>query len=140
VRVKVKMPDYGTTSSEVTVLRWFVEAGQRIERGRPLMEIETDKSTMEVESVVTGVVRELLVEREQSVEAGQLIAIIEVELPADSVSVDASPTAATATDAPDEQSQTTSTPASPKIARAGSLFSRNRAQKSDGEESEGKAS
>ena len=91
MNVKIKMPDFGTTSSEVTVLRWLVEPGQRIERGQPLMEIETDKSTMEVESIVTGVVREFLVDCRQSVEAGQVIVIIEVETsPADSPSTDTS--------------------------------------------------
>ena len=53
----MKMPDLSTTDSEVRIVRWLVEPGQRIERGRPLLEVETDKATMEVESVVTGVLR-----------------------------------------------------------------------------------
>src|SRR3954454_22022235 len=79
MNIKIKMPDFGTTSSDVTVLRWLVEPGQRIERGQPLMEIETDKSTMEVESIVSGVVRECLVDCGQSIEAGEVIVIVEVE-------------------------------------------------------------
>src|SRR6476646_805362 len=89
MNIKIKMPDFGTTSTEVTMLRWLVEPGQRIERGQPLMEIETDKSTMEVESFVSGVVKEFLVDCGQSIAAGEVIVIIEVETSsADSPSTD----------------------------------------------------
>ena len=36
-----------------------VETGQKVERGQPLLEVETDKATMEVESVVSGVLAEV---------------------------------------------------------------------------------
>src|SRR5207244_2402038 len=102
VNVKIKMPDFGTTSSEVTVLRWLVEVGQRIERGQPLMEIETDKSTMEVESIATGIVKKFLVDCDQSVEVGRVIVIIEVDSPVDSPSRGATTPAAPPSVAADE--------------------------------------
>jgi len=122
------MPDFGTTSSDVTVLRWRVKPGQRVERGQPLMEIETDKSTMVVESVATGVVKEFLVECDESVEAGQEIAVIEVEAPQES-SPEVKPTPTeSATSASAERAEASPSPTVQKSARGG-LFARNRAQK-----------
>ena len=131
MNIKIKMPDFGTTSSDVTVLRWLVEPGQRIERGQPLMEIETDKSTMEVESIVSGVVREFLVGCGQSIQAGEVIVIVEVETSsADSPSTDTPTTAADLPDSPRDHSKTSANPAMQTPSRGGTLFSRNRAQKS----------
>ena len=125
------MPDFGTTSSDVTVLRWLVEPGQRIERGQPLMEIETDKSTMEVESIVSGVVREFLFDCGQSIEAGEVFVIIEVESSsADSPSTDTPTTAADPSETAHDQSKTSVKPDTRTPARGGTLFSRNRAHKS----------
>ena len=142
MNIKIKMPDFGTTSSDVTVLRWLVEPGQRIERGQPLMEIETDKSTMEVESIVSGVVRELLVDCGQSIEAGVVIVIIEVETSsADSPLAETPTTAADPAISVQDQSKASANPASQTSSRSGSLFSRNRAQKpADGNDSQNKPS
>jgi pyruvate/2-oxoglutarate dehydrogenase complex dihydrolipoamide acyltransferase (E2) component len=129
MNIKIKMPDFGTTSPDVTVLRWLVGPGQRIERGQPLMEIETDKSTMEVESIVSGVLTEFLVECGQSIEAGAVIAIIEVEnSSADSPSTDTPAAPADLTGPAHERSSTSAIPIM-RTPRGGTLFSRNRAQK-----------
>ena len=55
--VAMKMPDLATTGSPIKVVRWLVDAGQQVRRGEPLLEVETDKAVMEVESVVTGRLR-----------------------------------------------------------------------------------
>ena len=52
--VAMKMPDLATTGSPIKVLRWLVAAGQQVRRGEPLLEVETDKAVMQVESVVSG--------------------------------------------------------------------------------------
>ena len=131
MNIKIKMPDFGTTSSDVTVLRWLVEPGQRIERGQSLVEIETDKSTMEVESIASGVVKERLVDCGQSIEAGEVFVIIEVETTsADSPSTDTPATAADPSDTAPDPSKTSVNPATRTPSRGGTLFSRNRAQKS----------
>jgi pyruvate dehydrogenase E2 component (dihydrolipoamide acetyltransferase) len=61
------------------VLRWLVEVGQPIRRGQPLLEIETDKATMEVESFSTGSLSAVHVAPGEEVEIGVVIATIEVE-------------------------------------------------------------
>jgi pyruvate/2-oxoglutarate dehydrogenase complex dihydrolipoamide acyltransferase (E2) component len=131
VNVKMKMPDFGTTTSDVTVLRWLVEPGQRVQRGQALLEIETDKSTMDVESIATGIVKELLVEADATVEAGQAIVIIETDTPADS---SPSPSAKDISSpvVPDEQAKRSTTMGvQPRSGSAG-LFSSNRAKKAGG--------
>ncbi len=80
MRIDVKMPDLAATEgSDILVKRWLIPRGSRVKRGQPLLEVETDKATMEVESIATGVLAETLVRPEVRVEVGQIIATIEVE-------------------------------------------------------------
>ena len=60
MRFEMKMPDLATTESEIRIVRWLVQTGQKVERGQMFVEVETDKATMEVESVVSGVLQEVL--------------------------------------------------------------------------------
>ena len=50
----MRMPDLGTVDDTIKVVKWLAEVGQPIGRGQPLLEVETDKSIMELESPVTG--------------------------------------------------------------------------------------
>jgi pyruvate dehydrogenase E2 component (dihydrolipoamide acetyltransferase) len=82
MRFEMKMPDLATTDSQIRVVRWFIEPGQKVERGQPLLEVETDKATMEVESVVSGVLKEVQAAINVEVSVGQVIAVLEIEDPA----------------------------------------------------------
>jgi pyruvate dehydrogenase E2 component (dihydrolipoamide acetyltransferase) len=79
MRFEMKMPDLATTESEIRIVRWFIEPGQKVERGQPLLEVETDKATMEVESVASGVLSEVRSQVDDAVSVGQVIAVLEVE-------------------------------------------------------------
>jgi len=79
MRVEMKMPDLATNDATVRIVRWLVEPGGKIARGQALMEIETDKATMEVESPVAGLLTEQLCKAEDEVPVGQVIAAFEVE-------------------------------------------------------------
>ena len=70
------MPDLATTGSAIRVLRWLVKPGDSIKRGQIILEIETDKATMEVESTATGELVELLLDEGQEVQAGVLMATV----------------------------------------------------------------
>jgi pyruvate dehydrogenase E2 component (dihydrolipoamide acetyltransferase) len=74
---EVKMPDLSTTESQVKLLRWIVEVGQNVKRGQPLAEVETDKATMEVEAIATGVLEKICASPNQVVGIGEVIAIIQ---------------------------------------------------------------
>src|SRR5690349_6387548 len=58
---QILMPALSPTMEEGKLAKWLVKVGDTVKSGDVLAEIETDKATMEVESVDEGVVRELLV-------------------------------------------------------------------------------
>ena len=53
--VAIRMPMPGQMTEECTVLQWFKKEGDKVVRGDPLFEIETDKSNMEIEAFDEGV-------------------------------------------------------------------------------------
>jgi len=72
--VEVRLPRLSSTAETATVVRWHKSPGQRVEAGEVLVEIETDKATMEVESPESGVVVEILVPEGESAPVGAVIA------------------------------------------------------------------
>lgn len=79
MKLKMKMPDLSTNEDTIKVLRWLVEPGQAVKRGQPLLEVETDKAAMEVESVAAGVLLETCAAPDEEVEVGKVIAVIEAQ-------------------------------------------------------------
>jgi pyruvate dehydrogenase E1 component alpha subunit len=77
--VTMRLPDLGTVDSAVTVLRWLVEVGQVVKRGQPVLEVETDKSILELESTVTGTLRAIVVAAGSEATTGQIIASFAVD-------------------------------------------------------------
>ncbi len=77
----MKMPDLTTTHSPIRLIRWLVEPGTSVTRGQALCEIETDKATSEVESIATGVLKEMRIPPDKWVSAGDVMAVLEVAGP-----------------------------------------------------------
>jgi len=75
----MRMPDLGTVDSTVKVVRWLAKVDQRIRRGEPLVEVETDKAISTVESFVSGTLRSIAVPDGAEAAAGQIIATFDVE-------------------------------------------------------------
>ena len=75
--VAVRMPALGEDVTEGVVTRWFKRAGAFVARDEPLLEASTDKVDVEIPSPVSGVVRRILVARDQVAEVGAVIAIID---------------------------------------------------------------
>ncbi len=122
MRFEMKMPDLATTELEIRVVRWLIQPGQRVERGRPIVEVETDKATMEVESVVSGVLQEVRAKVDDAVSVGNVIAVLEV---ADARPSPSGP-AATSGPAP-APAAAAPLPRAGAVAAAGGMFARNRA-------------
>jgi pyruvate/2-oxoglutarate dehydrogenase complex dihydrolipoamide acyltransferase (E2) component len=59
--VQVLMPALSPTMTEGTISKWLKQVGESIQSGDVLCEIETDKATMEVESVDEGTMGEILI-------------------------------------------------------------------------------
>src|SRR5690349_9022590 len=70
------LPDLGQTTGEAKILKWQRNLGEKVESGDPLIEVETDKATMDVESYAGGYLREMLVHEGDVVSALLPIAII----------------------------------------------------------------
>ena len=70
---EVKIPKMGQSTVEVDLTAWLVKQGERVEKGAPLAEVESEKVTLEIESEVAGVVDELLVQAGDVTEVGAVI-------------------------------------------------------------------
>ena len=75
----VTMPRLSDSMEEGTVLKWLVEAGAEVAKGQPLVEIETDKATMEYEAESAGTLLEILVAEGETAPIGAPIARIGAE-------------------------------------------------------------
>lgn len=73
------MPILGADMTEGTLVEWHKKPGERIERGEIIAEVETDKATIEVESLYTGIIESILVKEGTKVPVGTPLAIIAVE-------------------------------------------------------------
>jgi pyruvate/2-oxoglutarate dehydrogenase complex dihydrolipoamide acyltransferase (E2) component len=73
----VTLPRLADSLVEGLVSRWLKRPGDRVVRGEPLVEIETDKVNSEVEAPDDGVLTEILVEEGATVPVGEVIARIE---------------------------------------------------------------
>ena len=74
---EVIMPKIGLDMEEGTILTWLKQAGDSVEEGEALVEIETDKATTEVEAAVSGTLKEIVAEEGAVVEITKTIAWIE---------------------------------------------------------------
>ena len=71
-----KLPDLGEGLTEGEVARWLVEVGQEIAEDDPLVEIATDKTTVEIPSPAAGVVSSILVAAGEVVPVGTVLVVI----------------------------------------------------------------
>src|ERR1700733_3147434 len=70
------MPQMGVSVAEGTIVAWRVEVGDRIEADATIAEISTDKIDTEVPAPVSGVVAEILLPVEETVDGGRVLARI----------------------------------------------------------------
>lgn len=71
------MPMLGEVMEEGCIVAWHKQVGDRVEKGEIIIEVETDKATMEVESTISGVVKKLLVREGETVPVNTPLAVIE---------------------------------------------------------------
>jgi pyruvate dehydrogenase E2 component (dihydrolipoamide acetyltransferase) len=71
-----KLPDLGEGLTEGEVARWLVAEGQDVAEDEPLVEIQTDKTTVEIPSPAAGVVSRILVEEGTVVPVGTVLVVI----------------------------------------------------------------
>ena len=72
---EIKLPRLGQGMESGTVVRWLKQEGERVEKGEPLYELDTEKVTQEVEADASGVLLKISVQ-EGEVPVGETIAVI----------------------------------------------------------------
>ncbi|HYR53818.1 MAG TPA: dihydrolipoamide acetyltransferase family protein [Methylomirabilota bacterium] len=75
---RVVMPQLGESVHEGTIAKWLVKPGDKVVEFEPMLEVDTDKVSAEVPSPVSGILREILAQEGQTVQAGAEIAVVEV--------------------------------------------------------------
>lgn len=73
---EIIMPKMGDEMTEGKLVNWLRHEGEMVNKGEPLAEIETDKVTVEIEAVDSGVLQRLLVAEGQMVPVGEIIAFL----------------------------------------------------------------
>src|SRR6185436_14792214 len=73
---QIVMPKLSPTMEEGQLSRWLKKEGDKVSMGEPLAEIDTDKATMEMQALSSGVLRKILVAEGESAPLGQPIAVI----------------------------------------------------------------
>jgi len=69
----VIVPKMGMSSDEVDVLEWHVGVGDAVSVGTPLVDVESEKAVLTIESELAGVVAEIIADRGATVEVGKVI-------------------------------------------------------------------
>src|SRR6478736_5448920 len=70
------MPALGVAQQTGTLLKWLKKEGQSVSKGEPVMEIETDKATVEIEAPATGILTQVIAQPGDEVPVGTRIALI----------------------------------------------------------------
>jgi len=73
---EIRVPELGESITEATVAQWFKHAGDAVGADEPLVELETDKVTVEVPAPAAGVLSEISVKEGDTVEVGALLGSI----------------------------------------------------------------
>src|SRR5271170_7998017 len=71
--IEIRVPTLGESITEATVGKWFKKAGESVQADEPLVELETDKVTLEVNAPSPGVLSEIVAETGQTVAIGALL-------------------------------------------------------------------
>jgi 2-oxoglutarate dehydrogenase E2 component (dihydrolipoamide succinyltransferase) len=74
---EIRVPTLGESVSEATIARWLKKAGDAVKADEPLVELETDKVSLEVPAPMAGVLAEIIVAEGTDVEVGALLGKIE---------------------------------------------------------------
>lgn len=77
--VNILLPSMSAGMEDAVIARWLVTVGERVAKGQPLAEVETDKATMELEAEAEGIVGALSVAEGRRADVGQCIAVLLAE-------------------------------------------------------------
>jgi len=73
----VVIPKMGMGTTEIEIFRWNVKEGDKIEKGDPIVEIESEKTNIAIESEFSGTIFQILTKEGDMVPVGGIICTIE---------------------------------------------------------------
>lgn len=80
--IEIRVPTLGESVTEATVGKWFKKSGEAVKADEPLVELETDKVTVEVPAPASGIMGDILVQSGTTVAVGSLLAALQGGAPA----------------------------------------------------------
>ena len=85
--IEVRLPELAESMSSATLTAWLKEVGDQVAEGEPIAEVETDKTTVELEAPASGVIEAIQVSAGTAdVAVGEVLAVLRERLPADASS------------------------------------------------------
>ncbi|HBZ10625.1 MAG TPA: 2-oxoglutarate dehydrogenase complex dihydrolipoyllysine-residue succinyltransferase [Bacillus bacterium] len=88
---EIKVPELAESIMEGTIAQWLKKPGDSVEKGEYIVELETDKVNVEIISEEAGVLKELKAEEGETVNVGDVIAIVDENASADDAAPEATP-------------------------------------------------
>lgn len=70
---EIRVPTLGESVTEATIAQWFKKPGDKVNADEPIVELETDKVTVEVPAPASGTLTDILVKEGDTVEVGALL-------------------------------------------------------------------
>jgi len=95
-QVEIRLPKMGESVTEATITNWLKNVGDTVEMDEPLVEVATDKVDNELPSEVSGTITQILFQKDEVAQVGDVIAIISTEGGAATPSAPATPDVQTA--------------------------------------------
>lgn len=74
--IEIKVPELAESLTEGTIATWLKQVGDSVQKGEPIVELETDKINVEINSEESGVIKQLLFSPGDTVQVGQVIATL----------------------------------------------------------------
>src|SRR5579871_1673627 len=75
--IEFKLPDLGEGVAEGEIIKWLVSEGQEIKEDQPMVEVMTDKATVQIPSPTSGTVKQILAKEGQTVKVGTNLVVLE---------------------------------------------------------------
>src|ERR1700756_4769907 len=116
--IEIRVPALGKSISEATVGKWFKKTGEPVKADEPLVELETDKVTVEVNAPAAGVLSEIVADTGQTVAIGALLGGLSgADPPAPPAAPAAAPAASAPAPAPAAKPAASAMPPAPSAAK-----------------------
>lgn len=79
MHVDVVLPKIGMAMQDGTIVRWYKQVGEEVAQGEPLLEVETEKVSVDIEAPDEGVLSEIRAQAGETIDVGAVVGRIQVE-------------------------------------------------------------